>query len=310
MVFVKGFKRNVIKCGLWMGLFLFTILITLLSYFISERNDINPRPLRFETDLKYILFWKQKHKKNPYQRNNLNEFEDGQTTFIKQNCPHINCYISYNQSLLNNDVRNFDAIVFDVHAISKLKGGEFNFTKGEDQKYIFRSHESSEKQPVCNPIFDDFFSWTWTYRLSSDIPHPFLNIYDVNNNLVGPSKTINWAKTMNHSENTKSKLEKKSKGVAWIVTRCKSKNKYQGFIKDLRRELRGYNYSVDILGPCGDRKCPDKSLASCYSLVEKHYYFQMVLEDSETEDYVGDSIVKALSYFSVPIVYGGADYTR
>lgn len=310
MMFVSGFKRNLIKFCVCMSLFLFAILLSLLPYIITQRNHINQRSLRFPTDLKYILFWRQPKYKNPFRKDYFNELENGQKSFIDQKCPHINCYISYNKSFLGDDVNNFDAVVFDVRDISKFKNNDFNFTRAPHQQYIFRAHESAEKQPVCNPVFDDYFTWTWTYKLDSEIPHPFVSIYNIDNELVGPSKEMQWVKAMNHSDSTRSKIERKKKGVAWIVTRCRLKNKHRDFVRELRKELVGYNYSVDVYGPCGDYKCPSGSISKCYKMVENDYYFQMVLEDSFAEDYVGENIVKALGYLSVPIVLGGADYTR
>lgn len=308
MTFVSSFKKNLLKFCLYMALFLFAILISLLPFIISRRTQVL-KHVRYPTDLKYILFWNKPKYKKLFNKDYGFEFESGQKLFIDQKCPHMNCYITYNKTLLNNQ-NNFDAVVFDVHDISRLKFTDYNATRPSYQHYIFWAHESAEKQPVCNPMFDNFFTWTWTYRLDSDVPHPFISIYDVNKQLIGPNYTMDWIQTMNYSEATRYKVINKSKAVAWIVSKCKSKNKHQDFIKELRNELKGYNYTLDVYGPCGDKRCPGGVLSKCYKMVEKKYFFQLVLEDTFAEDYVSEKLVKALSYFTVPIVYGGANYSR
>ncbi|XP_063832085.1 alpha-(1,3)-fucosyltransferase C-like [Ostrinia nubilalis] len=309
MMFVSTFKKNLIRFCIYMALFLLAILISLLPYIISRRSQVNLKHVRYPTDLKYILFWnKPKHKKLLHKDYGF-EFQTGQKLFIDQKCPHMNCYITYNRTMLNSQ-DNFDAIVFDVHEISKFKLSFYNFTRPPHQKYIFWSHESAEKQPICNPMFDDFFSWTWTYKLDSDIPHPFISIYNNKNQTVGPRKSLKWLQTMNHTDAIRTKVVNKNKAIAWVVTKCKLKNMHKDFIKDLRNEMKGYNYSLDVFGPCGDKRCPGGVLNKCYKMVEKKYFFQLVLEDTFAADYVSDKLVKALEYFTVPIVLGGANYTR
>lgn len=309
MMFVSGFKKNLIKFCLYMALFLFAVLISLLPYIISKKNQVYLKHVRYPTDLKYILFWNKPTHKKLFNKDYGFEFQSGQKLFVDQKCPYMNCYITYNRTLLDTQ-NNFDAIVFDVHDISKFKIIDYNITRLPYQKYIFWSRESAEKQPVCNPMFDDFFTWTWTYKLDSDIPHPFVSIYDINNRLVGPNVTMEWIQTMNHTDSIRSKVENKNKAVAWIVSRCKLKTRHQDFIKDFRNELKGYNYTLDVYGPCGDKRCPGGVMSKCYKMIEKRYFFQLVLEESFAEDYVSEKLVKALSYFTVPIVLGSANYTR
>ncbi|XP_045521219.1 alpha-(1,3)-fucosyltransferase C-like, partial [Pieris brassicae] len=230
--------------------------------------------------------------------------------FIKQKCPHINCYISYDKNLLKDDHRNFDAVVFKVRDIMKLMEKNIKITRSPNQIYVFNSLEPSDMHPVCNPIFDNFFNWTWTYKLNSEISHPFFNIYDINNEIVGPKLFINWTRQMDHTDKYKSRMRKKTKAVAWIVTECKLKVKHQEFINEFKNELKGYNYTLDIYGPCGDKKCPKRSTKNCYDIIEQHYFFQMVLEETFAEDYITERMVRAMTHISIPIVLGGSHYNR
>lgn len=107
---------------------------------------------RFVPDMKYILVW----------TNIYGIEEEGQKYFISKNCKHINCYITKNDSLFN-DVRYFDAILFDGQDVSRdiIALPQLRSTM---QKYVFVAKESSDNFPVCNKIYDNFFNWTWTYR--------------------------------------------------------------------------------------------------------------------------------------------------
>ncbi|XP_060806470.1 alpha-(1,3)-fucosyltransferase C-like [Amyelois transitella] len=310
MMYVITCKKSLIKIGLYSLLFALALLITLLPQIILDKGQ-TMQVKRFPTDLKYVLFWyPSENKRKVLYDYNHTEFPTGQKAFIEQKCPHISCYIAYNKSYLDDDERNFDAVVFNAQDISKMSLHNISLERSPHQKYIFRSQEPAERHPICHRIFEDFFNLTWTYKLNSDIPQPFINVYDINNKLVGPSTQVDWIEKMNHTENFKSKIEGKEKAIAWIVTKCKAKNTYSDFIKGLRNELKGYNYTLDIYGPCGDIKCPKQSIYSCYKLVEKKYFFQLVLEDAMCEDYVTEKVVKSLMHFTIPVVFGSANYTR
>ncbi|XP_038218724.1 alpha-(1,3)-fucosyltransferase C-like [Zerene cesonia] len=234
----------------------------------------------------------------------------GQKVFIKQKCSHINCYISYDENLLKEDHRNFDAVVFKGRNIINYVASEINITRSPEQLYIFNSLDSSEVYPVCNKMFDNFFNWTWTYKLNSDVVHPFFNIYDINNKIVGPKIELNWTRKMDHTDKFKSKMRNKTRAVAWIITKCRLKVKHEEFIKELKKELQFYNYTLDVFGPCGDKKCPKRSKKGCHSLIEKEYFFQMVIEETFAEDYVTERLVRAMNQIAIPIVMGGSNFNR
>ncbi|CAG9782534.1 unnamed protein product [Diatraea saccharalis] len=313
MIFVSGSKANLIKLCLLILLLLFSLMMIIVPFIIKERGlQLRQRHVRFAPDMKYILFWNHPKVKKfkSFHVKAVNEFESGQSTFIKQKCPYINCFISYNESLLNGDQSNFDAVVFDVHDISKFRINDFNFTRSPYQKFVFRSHDAADNQPICNPVFDNFFDWTWTYKLNSDVPHPFINIYNAKEKLVGPKVNMTWVKKMNHSVVPKNKFKHKDRAVICIINKCRLKHKYQDFIHELGQELKAYNYTIDTYGTCGKNKCPSGKLSECYKIAERDYYFQLVLEESTVEDYVTETVAKALSLYTVPIVLGEANFRR
>ncbi|CAH2234681.1 jg6153 [Pararge aegeria aegeria] len=257
--------------------------------------------------------WKPLHalkKTVPFLKNA--KVPEGQTVFVKQRCKYINCYITYDRDLLRDSNQNLDAVVFNVRDIVKYQTEDIYLQRSPVQKYIFHSLDSSDKYPVCDPFFDDFFNWTWTYKLNSVIPQTLINIYNANKAWVGPKWNMTWVRKMTRLTRNLDRFNKKSfnktNAVAWVIPRCKTKERYQDFINDLRSELKSYNYSLDLYGASGNRKCPSGSIQKFLEMIEKKYFFQLVLEDAFAEDYVSERMVKALSYIVVPIVLGISEY--
>lgn len=306
-------KKTLIKIGVYCIFLSIAILIVLIPNIVrkSENERVDQKSTRFKTDLKYILFWKQpkKNKKNFYNKDM--EYLPGQTQFIKQNCPYINCYISNNKSILNTEENfDFDAIVFSIHDLKKVNTNNLKLRRKKNQIYIFKSQESSQHHPICNPFFDNFFNWTWTYKLNSDIPHPFINIHNAQTELIGPKSSIDWVKDMKHTDKYNTKIDAKKKAVAWLVTNCKLKHKHEDFVNALREELKGYNHTLDTFGPCSEMRCPKGGITKCFNMIDKYYFFNLILEDSSAEDYITEKMVKGMTYVSIPIVGGSTNFSK
>ncbi|XP_023949019.2 alpha-(1,3)-fucosyltransferase C-like [Bicyclus anynana] len=278
---------------------------------MGQSNLLECQKERLSTDLKYILIWKPARaskKKVPFLKHT--ELPDGQRVFIRQKCNYINCYITHDKDILKGNNQRLDAVVFNVRDIVKSQPKNIDLQRSPEQKYVFHSLDSSEKYPVCDSFFDNFFNWTWTYKLDSDIPQPLMNIYNDKKEWIGPKFNMSWLPKMIRRDQFNKKSFSKTKAVAWLIPRCKTKAKYQDFISEFRRELKTYNYTLDTYGPCGSKKCPNGSIPKCLGLIEKKYFFQLVLEDTFAEDYVSERMVQALSYIVVPIVLGMSDYTN
>lgn len=303
-------KKNYLKATICFTFGITALVVMILPHILTYSHVHHRRHIRYATDLKYILFWgKTKPYKSILSHHKATEFLPGQRMFINQKCPQINCYITYNKDTLTND-EDFDAVVFDIDSVLKMDVSSLNLTRSPEQYYIFRSQETPEKHTLCNYELEDFFNLTWTYRLDSDIPQPFLEIHSTNKSLVGPKTDMNWVKKMKKNNKVTSKVKQKSKAVAWILTKCKLKSRHEDFIKELRNELKGYNYTLDIYGPCSQKKCPGGSAIKCYKMLEKEYFFQIVLEEYLSKDYVTEVMVTAMSHIAIPIVIGTADYTK
>ncbi|KAJ2941168.1 hypothetical protein O0L34_g10402 [Tuta absoluta] len=317
MLYVSSQRKSLTKYTIYgVCIFLAATICFSPQVLINRSQIAYERPQKFPTDMKYILIWKapktmssknlENHFISPMKQT---LFAKGQNLFVKQKCSYINCFITYDKNLLNHEWY-FDAVVFDVHEIKHQKINSLNWTRALYQKYIFRSMESSETHYICHKSYDNFFNWTWTYRLDSDIPHPFLDVFDLNNNKIGPRENMKWITDMKRVDRFGGKVKHKEKAVAWIINSCKTKKRHEDFYETFKKELESWNYTLDTYGTCGQNPCPSGALYKCYKMIEKKYFFQMVTEDSMDEDYVTEKLVKVLQIVVIPIVVGGANYSR
>lgn len=257
---------------------------------------------RFDKDLKYILVWTIDTDKKDY------DFEfNGQSPFIENNCPEINCYITTNKTILNESYTNFDAIVFNMSLLWKWKNSVLPQERTKRQKYVFYGMQASDDHPICSVRVDNFFNWTWTYKFYSDIFTPFIEVRDLNGTVVAPSRNPSWIRDVKPLTKTeKEKKSMKTKAIAWIIDKCDIKsNRMLSMIK-FGQALKEFSLSIDVYG-CGNKKCPEEG---CLKAIEKEYYFYLAYEGSVSEDYVTAEVLKAYHHDAVPVVVGGADYTK
>ncbi|XP_004922638.1 alpha-(1,3)-fucosyltransferase C-like [Bombyx mandarina] len=265
-------------------------------------SDVYRKTSKLPKFIKYILLWTRQDFAPFYF------LGQGQRAFLKNNCSVINCYITTDRKFFGGDLTKFDGIAFNGR---NMKSSDLPRIRTGKQKYVFFNMESAENFPVCSEKFDGFFNWTATYRLDSDIPFPYIQIRNINGEIVGPKKEMVWADDFSEiDEDLSLKIANKTKAAAWFVSNCKSKSGRKKFVDDLQRALNRFKYSIDIYGSCGKLKCPRDKNNDCHSLLEKDYYFYLSLENTFAEDYVTEKLLTALQHDVVPIVYGGANYSR
>lgn len=259
------------------------------------------RPERLPTDFKYILQWTE-----AFSHYTFSIFPNGQTAFVENNCEFENCFMTNDKSLLP-DRRYFDAIVFDV----ENNWDAHPIIRAPHQYYIFAAAESASNYPMCHPSFDSYYNLTWTYKLDSDIRWSHITILDKFDKFVGPEVNMKWITPMKPtSETVVRRLVHKKKVAAWFVSNCRSKSKREKVATSLSAALAKYNLKIDIFGYCGELSCPKDHMEDCLDLLEQDYYFYLAFENSLSEDYVTEKLLYPLRHFAVPVVYGGANYSR
>lgn len=254
---------------------------------------------RFKTDLKFVLKFTSAflHYSTPL-------YGSGQKPFIDNNCTYYNCYLTTHRNLFG-DLRNFDAILFDVE--NSWDGP--SVLRDTHQKFIFMASESSMRFPLCDAFYDNFYNLTLSYRLDSDIPWVYFVILDKNGEKIGPKMNMSWITPMEPTPlRVKKELGKKTKAAAWFVSNCRGSR--NNVTVAIYKALQKYNLTIDIYGRCGKKKCPKDRIEECMFLLKNDYYFYLAFENSVCEDYVTEKVLYPLNNYAVPIVYGGADYNR
>jgi alpha-1,3-fucosyltransferase len=268
----------------------------------SRTLPVIDRPWSIASEVKYILLWSPRD--SP-----LDLLEIGSSTFIINNCHYNNCYVTDNKNYLY-DLTEFDALVFNSKVLTSQT--VLPSRRAPHQKYVFASTESSHYYRICDNKFKNYFNWTWTYKLDSDIRWGYIAIYDLNDRLIGPKIDMVWPKLDPISEELKVKLKNKTKGAAWFVSNCRTLGKREDLYTELQNEMLslGYSWTIDVYGACGKYSCPRSSEKECEKMVEDHYYFYFSFENSFSEDYVTEKLLTALNHYAIPIVYGTANYSR
>lgn len=275
------------------------VIFKILILYVSESSEIRQGKY-------YILLWtNSKHTPFTY-------FKKGQEYFTENQCLFRNCFISNTISHLSN-VTKYDAILFNAMTLKKKPFHKLPKKRAENQKYILVSTKSAVAYPITDR-YNNFFNWTWTYKLDSDINFAYLAIRDKKDKaIIGPKNEMHWmdeAKMKKTSKKIKIKLNNKRKAAAWITSNCETVSQYESYIQKLKKELHKHKYVLDIFGPCGNRKCSHKRIQNCFALLESNYYFYLAFEDSIADDYVTNHLLTALYHYTVPVVFGGANYSR
>nr|XP_053611793.1 alpha-(1,3)-fucosyltransferase C-like isoform X1 [Plodia interpunctella] len=281
-------------------LFLSVLCILIFTRNVYKKTDFNTSNKKIYNILKWST-----SKYNP-----LETLGTGSSKFIEMNCKYQNCYVTKNRKYLLN-VTDFDALVFSGFNLIRFRHSYLPQNRSPSQKYIFAMNEPAPMFMSCNPLLENLFNWTWTYKLTSDIRWSYVLIYDLHGNEVGPKLNMNWPTEMKpiRDKKTKAIFNGKSKAAAWFVSHCETGSRREDYIWKLKPELAKLNLTLDVYGRCGNLSCL-KGDKKCNEMVKTDYYFYLSFENSITRDYVSEKLLTALLNYAVPVVYGGADYSR
>lgn len=277
------------------------VAIVVLLVNILNTNGKNIK----ENGLIYILEW------TGALREPFNYLGFGQEPFITRNCSFQNCYLTNNHeffdSVLDYEVLMFNAI--NLHHDNTILPN----TRLDSQEYIFVSLEPAAYYRIPS-TYNWYFNMTWTYKLTSDVIFPYFQVKNNRGVVIGPKKEMEWIH-INDMEPTDNEIIKKIRNktiaAAWIASNCGAASDRFNYIISLNEELAKYGQRVDIYGQCGNMTCPTGSeMDECFAKIETDYYFYLAFENSFCEDYVSEKLLHALKHYAVPVVLGGANYSR
>lgn len=274
-----------------------------INYILNIADDINSifaskrYTIRKSKGTKYILLWTE------HQDYLL--LKDNEITFPSRNCSISNCIFTKAKDLFDEDYTRFDAVLFN-EAILNSKNRPLK--RNDSQIYIFHTVESSYNVPACELFNDGFFNWTLTYRLDSDITWNYFVVRNRKGKIVAPSEKVKWRRSYKAvSPKIKRILNGKQKAAAWLVSHCKADSLRDEYLTRLQEHLFHFALKIDVYGKCSQSICPNDD---CDKMIKKDYYFYMAFENSLADDYVTEKVLHGYNNYAVPVVYGGANYSR
>ena len=234
------------------------------------------------------------------------EFGSGPEAFVANGCEVTECQIIGNRSDL--PFSQYDAVLFNMmDAIIHKKPEEEGYKRSIHQRYVLLSQESPATIPFLPGKFVNFFNWTMSYRLDSDILLVYGRVRAQNPNLKN-SKDVRQLIDKTHTS-TKNYAKNKTKSVAWMATHCSTNGKRETYVEELKKYI-----DVDVYGGCGNLSCPRGkhwiSNPKCYKMLANTYKFYLSFENSVCNDYVTEKFYEILAHDLVPVVYGGINYAK
>ena len=95
------------------------------------------------------------------------------------------------------------------------------------------------------------------------------------------------------------------KPVAWLVSNCHTDSRRELYVKELQKHV-----PVDIFGGCGRPLDCTLGRDECFVEIASRYKFYLSFENSLCKDYATEKLFRALAADLVPVVMGGANYSK
>ncbi|XP_016970672.2 alpha-(1,3)-fucosyltransferase C [Drosophila rhopaloa] len=219
-------------------------------------------------------------------------------------CPVYQCEVTNQHDFLPMEL--YDAIVFHAAEMFPLLR-PLPSQRSPHQAYVFALMESPGETKHRLDDEEGFYNLTMTYRLDSDVVWPYGQLLDIETDaVVAPSASPYWRKPpASFNDSVVWDLwSGKTKMAAWFVSHCETLSKREILAERLQEFL-----PVDIYGKCGTLSC-DRGDPRCDEMLDTDYLFYLAFENSLCDDYVTEKLFDALRRNIVPVVFGGADYSR
>lgn len=295
----KIFKKLIFRNAFLKYLLLILFSTCFILFWISWTENFTPKLPKHQANTKVILIW------NTCFDRPFCSLGSGVNPFLNYHCPVFDCYITNDHNFMPID--QFDALIFHGPEFRPFFSLNYPSERSDHQRYIYLSHETPMKYPVSHNL-DGFFNLTMTYRFDSDIPNFYFEIVDKNGIFVSPDDNPPWIKPDFSGVNLANLWELrgiKKKPIAWFVSSCESDNGRENYVKSLQNFI-----PVDIYGKCGPYVCFRSDEDNCLEMLKRDYFFYIAFESGNCVDYVTEIAPKAMTKNVIPIVLGGANYTK
>ncbi|XP_049273418.1 alpha-(1,3)-fucosyltransferase C-like [Rhipicephalus sanguineus] len=162
------------------------------------------------------------------------------------------------------------------------------------QRWVFHMMETpkSIEYVDLNPV-RDIFNWTMTYRSDSDVYVPYGRTVDHG---TKPAAT---------KRDMKALWKTKSRTAVWLISDCLS---YSGRKTSVENSSSTWTSTFMVNAVRATFRRPE--LTPPMKHFERNYHFILTFEDSICAEYVTEKLFTALKYDIVPVVFGGANYSR
>ncbi len=230
---------------------------------------------------------------------------------MKAQCPNsgqFTCMTTHDRGFFNQS----DAILFHGRNLDPNDLPPPGWRRPH-QHFIFVIYESpvNTDLELLGRHFNNYFNRTMTYRRDSDIVNLYLygqikctktssssNCQDFPRNRGG-----NFQESYLPQVPVKIDLSQKNRTVAWFVSHCATNSSREFLVNTLSRYI-----PVDIYGKCSNISCTTEE--ACNNMLRQHYRFYLSFENSMCPDYVTEKLYRPLAHDTVPVVFGGANYSQ
>ena len=208
-------------------------------------------------------------------------FPDGPLSLQDNTCPVKNCWTTHDRGLINQS----DAVLIFPYYDNISDLGRMGYS----QLLVFVEREPPRRSSDYLKRFANVYGVTLTYRNDSDIPVPYGKVETLTSRDIDTSAF--------------SKPDRKDRAL-WIVSNCNAQSERVKYVNQLSE-----HFPVDVFGYCGTNQQRVPLNGSFLDFI-RSYKFYLAFENNICRDYVTEKVWRSLEIGVVPIVLGGASYSK